>query len=394
MKITRLLLLFMLCVSFSALSQQPPAPPDPIDPPSPPDPVEAPAAPDMDELQRKLADAQRRLEEAAREVAEKSAQLYQNHMPQMERIRIERGGTGKGAMLGVHIETHEGDDSNHVDGVDVVGVTPNGPADKAGLKSGDRIMAINGQSLQWQGDTSPAKQLFDVMAKVEPEEAVTVDYVRDGNANSVIVETEKLNHIQFFADRDFDFDFDFDFDDEKLKDIEDKVIVLNDGMKSFARRFQRPWRDLELMALTPKLGSYFNTEKGVLVVSVGEEKDLKLEEGDVILTIDGREPKDPAHTVRILNSYQPGEKITFQIMRERRKREVEYTVPMKNEDVSFIWQDDGNNFFSNFPIQNRVKVIAPLDPVDPLDPIDPIDPVDPVTKIVPIKIKLEKENSI
>ena len=46
----------------------------------------------------------------------------------------------------------------------------------------------------------------------------------------------------------------------------------------------------ELVPMTPKLGQYFGTDKGLLVVRAPDDSRLKLEEGDVIVDIDGRTP--------------------------------------------------------------------------------------------------------
>jgi len=83
--------------------------------------------------------------------------------------------------------------------------------------------------------------------------------------------------------------------------------------------------DMELATLTPQLGRYFGTEKGVLVVRA--PKDFKLEDGDVILAIDGREPSSGSHATRILSSYQGGEKITIKVMRQQKTVNVETTLP-------------------------------------------------------------------
>ena len=45
--------------------------------------------------------------------------------------------------------------------------------------------------------------------------------------------------------------------------------------------------DMELATISPQLGSYFGTDKGVLVVRAPTDGALKLEDGDVILAIDG-----------------------------------------------------------------------------------------------------------
>jgi hypothetical protein len=90
---------------------------------------------------------------------------------------------------------------------------------------------------------------------------------------------------------------------------------------------QGPLSNLELVTLTPQLGKYFGTEKGVLVVRAPPDRTLKLEDGDVILAIDGREPTSGSHATRILGSYQPGEKVSLKIVRQRKTMELETTVP-------------------------------------------------------------------
>ena len=52
-----------------------------------------------------------------------------------------------------------------------------------------------------------------------------------------------------------------------------------------------PWADMELATLTPQLGSYFGTEKGVLVVRAPKEPGFPLEDGDVILAIEAASPR-------------------------------------------------------------------------------------------------------
>ena len=335
----KLLLSLLLVMSVPVMAQQTPVPPNPIDPPIPPEPAS------IVEVEHKLTEAKRRMEEAAREVAEYSSQLYSNHAPQVLRFNYSLG-NGKGAMIGVAIDGSTDASGNRLDGVNVMQVTPNGPADKAGIKAGDRIVAINGENLQWQDGSSPAKQMLDLMAKVEPEASVTVDYERDGEAKSIVVKTENLGAHRLFAGEPFDFDIKFDLKDfERSKQaLQDDMIVLKDRINNMSFGFRQPWHKLELMKLSPKLGSYFNTEKGVLVVSTGEDVNLPLEEGDVILNIDGREPNDPSHTMRILGSYRPGEKVTLEIMRDRRKRTVDFTVEDFNKDVGYQWYfpDDSN----------------------------------------------------
>ena len=80
---------------------------------------------------------------------------------------------------------------------------------------------------------------------------------------------------------------------------------------------------LELAPLNPRLGSYFGTSEGVLVVEVGDPAPLGLRAGDVVLAVDGRKPTDPGHLMRILQSYGPGERAKLDIMRERKRMTLE-----------------------------------------------------------------------
>jgi len=90
---------------------------------------------------------------------------------------------------------------------------------------------------------------------------------------------------------------------------------------------------MELATLTPRLGSYFGTDKGILVVRAPEDGALKLEDGDVILSIDGRVPTSGPHATRILASYQPGEKINLRIVRERKRMDVAAVMPDRGPRV-------------------------------------------------------------
>lgn len=93
---------------------------------------------------------------------------------------------------------------------------------------------------------------------------------------------------------------------------------------------QEPWRQppgtMELTTLTPGLGHYFGTDHGVLVVRAPTRGVLKLRDGDVILSIGGRVPASSSQAIRILTSYDPGEKIRLVILREHHRMEISATM--------------------------------------------------------------------
>jgi S1-C subfamily serine protease len=84
---------------------------------------------------------------------------------------------------------------------------------------------------------------------------------------------------------------------------------------------------MELTTLTPRLGHYFGADHGVLVVRAPTRGVLKLQDGDVILSIGGRVPATSSQAIRILTSYDPGEKITLVILREHHKIDITATMP-------------------------------------------------------------------
>jgi hypothetical protein len=79
--------------------------------------------------------------------------------------------------------------------------------------------------------------------------------------------------------------------------------------------------------LSERLKSYFGAQSGVLVVSAGPGAPFGLQDGDVIISVDGRAPADPPHATRILRSYQPGERMKLRVQRDQRTIELDITAP-------------------------------------------------------------------
>jgi len=96
------------------------------------------------------------------------------------------------------------------------------------------------------------------------------------------------------------------------------------------------WADMELVDLSEGLGKYFGADSGVLVVSAPESDALQLEDGDVIVSIDGREPTSVRHALRILSSYQPGEALELNILREKRKRTLNIEIPDDRQGMNWV----------------------------------------------------------
>jgi S1-C subfamily serine protease len=285
----RTLLGWLLCglsLTAPALAQDKPAPP---------------GAGEDSRLERELEAAREDMEEAAREVARLSAELAR---PVMRNFRF----AGQRAMLGVNIEDTE-------EGARVRGVSPNGPAATAGLEVGDIITHVDGAALVDAGAArgngqSPSEVLLEQMANVEPGEAVALRVLRDGEPREMSVQTREFRPGQFL-------------------EAPNVAIDPNSWQWQWPGMFARnnPWASMQLVALTPELGAYFGTDRGVLVVRKPANEALGLRDGDVILDIGGRQPSSPEHAMRILGSFEPGEMLRLSIMRRERRETLEITMP-------------------------------------------------------------------
>jgi S1-C subfamily serine protease len=101
------------------------------------------------------------------------------------------------------------------------------------------------------------------------------------------------------------------------------------------------WGDMELVELSEGLGRYFGTDQGLLVVNAPKSDALKLLDGDVIQSIDGREPTSVGHAMRILSSYQPGESIELGIMRDQARQTLNIEVPDNRTGQVMPWSVEG-----------------------------------------------------
>lgn len=275
------------------------------------------------ELEAQLAEAQSRLEQAAREVAELSARLSGDGLYFSIRGLED---IGPRPMLGVNIGRNVGADAP---GVQIVGVTPDGPADDAGLRSGDVMLAIDDEDLV---GANGGERLTAYMKNVRAGQEVRVRYRRDGNEMTTTVVPEQMDPMRLVVGAPGGA-WEFDLDDveqlRKLEELESLSEMDNGADFHFAIGFPGRWGDLEMVSLTPELGDYFDAASGLLVVRAPDDDTLGLQDGDVILAIDGRQPTSPRHAMRILRSYEPGETINFSIVRKKKRQTLEVSLPRR-----------------------------------------------------------------
>jgi S1-C subfamily serine protease len=267
------------------------------------------------EMDEKLRLAEERMAAAAREIAE----LTKERLPRMIEIEKRFAMTNK-PMLGVTIETSG--KKGPVEGVTLLGVTPGGAAADAGLRSGDVLTSVNDEALSAANCDEANVRLLDFMNGVEEGDVLTVEYLRDGKVGSVEIEPRIMSGNSFIW-----------MDDKEPRHFDMHVAPAPPGAPGDMRfAFGFPWVDtalgkLELVELNEGLGRYFGTDKGLLVVNAPGSDDVDIRDGDVIQSIDGREPRDTRHAMRILGSYQAGEKLELGIMRDKKKMTIDIEIP-------------------------------------------------------------------
>jgi S1-C subfamily serine protease len=290
----------------------------------------------------KLEEARARLDKAAREVAELSTQLGEHARHD---IRVIRGGPAK-AVLGIQVDPNS--DNN---GVRVLGVSPGGPAAEAGLRDTDVIIALDGVPTTG-GD--PDRALIEQMRAVKPEQKVKVRVLRDGKNKDLTVVARPMA----WDERVFNV---------RMPDGGSIGGVIGNlpnmpMVQKFRAFYPGEFGGMELASITPKLGAYFGVTEGVLVVQAPENDAFKLEDGDVLQTIDGRKPEDGGHAMRILRSYKSGEKLNLTVLRQRKPVTLAVTMPDRPE------MGDNFMFESMMPPSPAMPPMPPTTPVPAMPP--------------------------
>jgi len=272
------------------------------------------------------------------------------------------------ARLGITVNSHQRT-TDDAEGARVQSVLDGGPADEAGIREGDIITRVGGKSLlePLDPDTEkgldldaslPVQRLLVIARGLKPDTEVPVTYLRDGSARTTTVTTEDLDGrlgLEMLSDSTLRV---------RLRNLRDHVGRLSDSLGILrdttfvSRGLLGTWTPdslrrtlalsrfdladrcpgtepgdialfnddcvggLRLVALNPGLGSYFGTDRGVLVGDVRKDSPIGLEAGDVILQIGSREVTSPDQVRRILRSYDADETIDFEILRKGKTMNV------------------------------------------------------------------------
>jgi S1-C subfamily serine protease len=255
-------------------------------------------------------------------------------VPEPMELRLDHGADrmlevvmNRRARLGIKINLRARDTDSI--GAYVEAVTPNGPAAKAGIRSGDIITKVDGKSVLAGGraeggarESLPGLRLIELAAKLAPNDTIPVEFRRGKDRKTVSVVTADEPDLLLRGGEPGGRSFAFRYRPEGRRmtspledDLEERLGVAPFLPGSLLG-------DLELAPLNPDLGRYFGATEGVLVISVPKDSSLNLKGGDVVLAVDGRKPASPSHLLRILRSYERGESFKIEVLRNGKKETV------------------------------------------------------------------------
>lgn len=229
-------------------------------------------------------------------------------------------------------------------------VTPGGPAAAAGLQAGDVITRFGSTPLavslaKVPAGTrvpSPGFRLVELVAKLPPNDTVAVEYRRgksrmktrvvtaaDPETFTVVVDPEGGAGVPGMPGAEYWVGGGEGMEQRAL-DLALRRSEMARGSRAEAGEFTfmmgGPLPDIELAPVNPQLGSYFGTTEGVLVVDVPDPAPLGLKAGDVVLGVDGRAVSSPRQLLRVLGSYEPGEPLKLEVMRQKKRVTLKGTL--------------------------------------------------------------------
>jgi S1-C subfamily serine protease len=344
-------------------------------------------AEELARLQEELSRAHRELREATREIARAHRDVARSGVEYRVRRHVN---LGDHVVLGVVLgrETAEG--------VEIIGVSPDGPAERAGLQAGDVLVSIRGESLTGLGDEDAStgrETVYRVLSETQPGEELTVVVDRDGEswtfnvtaeqrepsswqtmiripehpavagaphapvAPHVAIEgieipeidEEALNeHIRQVTEElragkllhALPAGAEFEFDEHLVLPDDFEVAELSE-LAEQALEEANVWfglpqsQGLELARINEGLGEYFKTDRGVLVIRAREDNAYQLESGDVVLDINDTAVNSPADLMRALREIEPGSDVELAIKRDRRDQTLKVPMPENRLGYAF-----------------------------------------------------------
>lgn len=208
----------------------------------------------------------------------------------------------KRGWLGVFLEEDE-------DGVRITGVKEGSPADKAGLREGDKIVEVDNKPVDDDGD------IRHIIRNLEPGDSIQVEVMRDGRKKTVTATLGEAKQVW----------------------KEGGFPGWGPNMDQFQMfGVSRTYLGVRVQGMTEELRSYFKAPRGrgVLISRVEEDTPAGkagLRAGDVIISVDGKGIAAQGDIGSALSDREPGDTVAVKIVRDGVEKTIEVEVAERPE---------------------------------------------------------------
>lgn len=333
-------------------------------------------------MRQELSRVQEELRRASREVVRAHRELDHTRAaaPVADVLQF-----GSRAVIGVIL----GDSTKQ--GVQVLGVSPDGPAERAGIRQGDIIVAIMDKPLAEAESENASKVLLQVMESVKPGDELDITIQRDDGATEFVfpVTAEEREPVGWTSlirlpsapgapdspllieERIVVPQIDEEALEKKMEQLQEELekrrIFVTKSVQDGVHPAPETWefqfenlselgeeavhganvwfgmsmtRGLKFAAVNEQLGDYFKTDYGVLVLNAEENNELQLQTGDVLLSVGGNRVETPSDVMRELRRVESGSTVQIELMRKRKNKTLDVIVPEHTRELGFVPESD------------------------------------------------------
>jgi serine protease Do len=223
--------------------------------------------------------------------------------------QIIAGGHVNRVAMGVSVQNATANDAEYVGLPDIRGVliqdfSEGSPARKAGLESGDIIVAIDGRPVEYVG------QLQQQIAFRKPGDKVKVEVARKGGVHKTYeVRLEALPSPKKVANADTDSRGDAASPEGEASDIDLLGLTVQPVDQDAVNQFQ----------LKPEQRGLIVTEVTPGGPAQGEIAEPNNGGPDILLSVEGKPVKSTAELRQVLRNYKPGNIVTLRLYNTRAK---------------------------------------------------------------------------